>query len=107
MYTLTFGIYKFRDPDTGLYVSKCLELGTESCGVTLEQALENIREATSLELDTFETSTEIVKYLEEHGVRVLTVGDALRERDRIVKKFNLDVDILATPEHFTREMALA
>ncbi len=77
MYTLTFRIGKFRDPETGLYESVCVELGTASCGTTIEQALENIREACELELDTFQTTTETIKYLETHGVRVLQDGDAL------------------------------
>jgi len=37
-----------------LYVSKCLELGTASCGSSKEEAFNNIQEATLLYLNTLE-----------------------------------------------------
>lgn len=107
MYTLTFLIKKTRDPETGLYEAICRELRTVSCGTTVEQALNNIREACEMELDTFsDSSTETIKYLESHGIRVLKDGDALRERDRFIQTMEMDFEMLATPEHFTRELAL-
>lgn len=109
MFTLTFGIRKVRDPETGLYECVCRELGTASCGISIEQALYNIREACDLELSTFQISTEMIEYLGDHGIEVLKDGDALRERDRIRNntQIALDYDMLSTPEHFTRELILA
>ena len=86
----------------------CLELGTVSCGTTIEQALNSIREACELELSTFRGSTETIQYLEDHGIAVLKDGDVLREQDRMRKnpKIDLDYNMLSTPEHFTRELIL-
>lgn len=49
MKTLTAVIFKDED----MYVSKCPEVGTVSQGNTLEEALENLKEATELYLEEF------------------------------------------------------
>lgn len=49
--TLTAIIYP--DADTGLLVAECPEIGTASQGETEADALENLREATELYLESF------------------------------------------------------
>lgn len=63
---LTFKIY----PEDGQYVSECRELGTASCGDTIDEALQNIREA----------SVQFLNAIEANG-----------ERDRIFRKRNIPV----------------
>ena len=106
IYELTFAIHVKPDEDTGLYESYCVELETASCGKSIEEALHNIREACELELDSFDTSSELIKYLRSHGVNVFTDGDAFREMDRIGRaRRELQEGLLSTPERFTRQLA--
>lgn len=102
MYELTFAIRKAKDKETGLYESVCIQLGTASVGNTIDEALHNIYEATDLELETFQTSTELISYLRRHGAKVWTDGDVFREMDRL----NLEVQsgTIATTERFTRKL---
>ena len=39
--------------EDGLYVAECQEVGTVSQGTTVEEALDNLREATELYLEEF------------------------------------------------------
>ena len=47
--TFTASIHKEED----LYVSACIEIGTVSQGVSIEEALSNLKEATELYLEEF------------------------------------------------------
>jgi predicted RNase H-like HicB family nuclease len=49
MRTLTAVIHKEDD----LYVAQCPEVGTVSQGSTIEEGIENLREATELSLEEF------------------------------------------------------
>jgi predicted RNase H-like HicB family nuclease len=49
MTTFTAVIHK----EENMYVAKCPEIGTTSQGKTIEQAIENLREATALYLEEF------------------------------------------------------
>lgn len=51
MQTRTFAAVVYRDGN--LYVAECPEVGTVSQGYTVEEALENLREATELYLEEF------------------------------------------------------
>lgn len=51
MQTRTFAAVIYRDGN--LYVAECPEVGTVSQGCTVEEALENLREATELYLEEF------------------------------------------------------
>ncbi len=42
--------------ENGLYVAECQEVGTVSQGATVEEALDNLREATELYLEEFPTT---------------------------------------------------
>jgi len=48
-HTLTAVLHKERD----LYVAECPEIGTVSQGYTIEEAIENLKEATELYLEEF------------------------------------------------------
>lgn len=52
------------------WVSECLELGVTSCGDIIEEALENIREAVTIYLNTIEEQGQIARVLRERGVVV-------------------------------------
>ncbi len=49
MTTLSAVVYKDED----MYVAKCPEVGTASQGSTIEEAVENLKEATELYLEEF------------------------------------------------------
>ena len=49
MKTLTAILHKEED----MYVAQCAEIGTTSQGSTVEEALENLKEATELYLEEF------------------------------------------------------
>ena len=40
-------------PEDDMYIAECPEVGTVSQGKTMEEAVENLREATELYLDEF------------------------------------------------------
>ena len=54
MSTLTAVIYKEED----MYVAECPQVGTVSQGETIEEALENLKEATELYLEEFPMTTD-------------------------------------------------
>jgi len=49
MATLSAVVYKDED----MYVAKCPEVGTASQGSTIEEAIDNLKEATELYLEEF------------------------------------------------------
>jgi predicted RNase H-like HicB family nuclease len=52
------------------FVSRCEELGTASCGDTVDEALENIKDATLEYLNTIERLGERVRIFQEKGIAV-------------------------------------
>lgn len=56
--------------EDGQYASYCDELGTASCGDTVEEALANLNEAVTLHLETLEELGERGRFLRERGIRV-------------------------------------
>jgi predicted RNase H-like HicB family nuclease len=57
-------------PEGKQWVSECLELGVTSCGHTIEEALENIRDAVAVYLDAIQEQGEIARIFRERGVVV-------------------------------------
>jgi len=55
MSVLTAFIYKEED----MYIAECLQVGTVSQGKTIEEALENLKEATELYIEEFHIATDI------------------------------------------------
>ncbi len=64
---LTFRLY----PEGPQWVSECVELGTASCGDTIEEALANIQDATVLYFNTIEENGSRGRVFRDRGVRVM------------------------------------
>ena len=58
------------EPEGEYEVSKCLELGTGSFGSDIDEALDNLMDATRVYLDTVDDLGECRQRLEEKGVTV-------------------------------------
>lgn len=56
------------------FVSVCPELGTSSCGDTVQEALDNLREAIEVHLNGLEEVGERERIFEERGIRVVSVS---------------------------------
>ena len=57
----TFTAIVYREDD--LFVAECPEVGTVSQGYTIEEAIENLKEATELYLEEFPVSETHTPYL--------------------------------------------
>lgn len=57
-------------PEGKQWVSECLELDVTSCGDTIEEALENIRDAVTVYLDAIEEQGGQARIFRERGVVV-------------------------------------
>jgi predicted RNase H-like HicB family nuclease len=71
---LTFVIAK----EDNQYAARCVELGTASCGDTFEEALANLHDAVSLDLDTLEAVGERACFFRDRGIRVKTYHNGKR-----------------------------
>ena len=69
--------------EDGQYVSRCSELGTASCGDTIDEALQNIKEATLLYVNSLEATGELERIFRRKGIQVY-VGPP-HEADTLVK----------------------
>jgi len=58
------------------YVADCVELGTSSYGASVQEALDNVREATLLFLNTLDELGECERVLQEQGVAIVDGGAA-------------------------------
>ena len=77
MRTFTAVIHK----DDDLFVATCPEIGTVSQGYTMEEAVDNLKEATELYLDEFPPSTIGRSFLTTfEATYALTTRTDLRER---------------------------
>jgi len=63
---LTFKVW----PEEDQFVSLCEELGTASCGDTVDEAIANIREAVILYLNTLEDLGERQRVFRERNIAV-------------------------------------
>lgn len=63
---LTLQIY----PEDDGYVSECIELGSASCGDTMEEALGNIKDCVEVYLDTLEEIGERKRVFKERGIKI-------------------------------------
>lgn len=84
--TLTFVIEK----EGRQYSAVCRELGTASCGDTVDEALENIREAVNVDLNTLEQIGERARIFRERGIKLRSHPQAAArvpvEVGQVVKK---------------------
>ena len=58
--------------EDGQYVARCVELGTASCGDTVEEAVENIAEAIAVHLNALEKLGQLKEVLRAAGVAIVT-----------------------------------
>lgn len=56
--------------EDGQYAAYCRELGTATCGDTLDEAQANIVEAVMLDLNTLEEIGERARFFKERGIKV-------------------------------------
>jgi len=52
------------------FVSHCRELGTSSCGDTVEEAFRNLEDAIEVHLSALEETGEILRVLRERHIRI-------------------------------------
>ena len=64
--TLTIAI---KEADSQ-YAARCIELGTASCGDTLDEAFENIKEAVIVDLNALEVTGERERLFNDHGIEI-------------------------------------
>lgn len=55
------------------FVSFCTELGTTSCGDSIQEALDNLQEAIWVHLNALEETGERERVFQERGIHVLEV----------------------------------
>jgi predicted RNase H-like HicB family nuclease len=55
-------------PEDGQYAAYCPELGTASCGGTIEEALDNIKDAASLHIETLKELGTLDSFFADRGV---------------------------------------
>ena len=59
------------EPEDAMFVSTCIELGTSSCGDTIQEAFENLEEAITVHLNALEEVGETERVFEERGIEIL------------------------------------
>ena len=59
------------EPEDDLFVSTCIELGTSSCGDTIQEAFENLEEAISVHLNALKEIGETERVFHERGIEIL------------------------------------
>lgn len=57
------------------FVSYCRELGTTSCGDTVEEAIENLQDAIDVHIEALLETGELSRFLKERNVRIELDGD--------------------------------
>jgi len=72
--------------EDGQFASHCEELGTASCGKTLDEALENLRDAVDLHLNTLEKLGERARFFRERNIRLKTYHKPRRPLPRVSRK---------------------
>ena len=82
--TLTFVAHREGE----YFVSECRELGTSSFGSEVDEAFDNLLEATALYLETLDELGETHRVLDDKGVRVYEYEPAELEVSRT--KFPID-----------------
>ncbi len=65
--------------EDGQFAAYCKELGTASCGATLDEARVNILDAVELYLDTLDELGDRARIFRESGIRIRTYKKLKRE----------------------------
>lgn len=80
--------YQFHEED-GQYVGVCKELGTATCGSTLDEAYGNLREAVAEHLEALEELGERERFFTSHNIRVFATPEL--QEERILVKLDPDL----------------
>jgi len=75
------------------FSAHCVELGTASCGGSLDEVFENIKEAIEVHLSALERLRERPRFFREHGIRLKTYHEPKR---RIAVQRKVYTDTLTT-----------
>ena len=59
------------EPEGEMFVSTCIELGTASCGDTIQEAFDNLDEAIAVHLNALEELGETERVFHERGIEIL------------------------------------
>ena len=59
------------EPEDDMFVSTCIELGTASCGDTIQEAFDNLEEAIAVHLNALEELGETERVFHERGIEIL------------------------------------
>jgi predicted RNase H-like HicB family nuclease len=57
-------------PEEGKFTAICEELGTATCGDSMDEAIKNINEAILVDLNTLENYGERARFFRERGIRM-------------------------------------
>ena len=60
------------EPEDGMFVSYCPELGVASCGDTVEEALDNLGDALTVHISALEEIGELERVFHENQLKVIT-----------------------------------
>jgi predicted RNase H-like HicB family nuclease len=58
------------EPEGEMFVSKCAELGTASCGDTIQEAIENLEDAITVHLNALVEIGETGRVFDECGIEI-------------------------------------
>ena len=87
------------EKEDGQFVGTCLELGTASCGDTIEEAFANLEEAIAVHLSALEETGEVARVFRERGIDIVSPhrGEVLARPiplDKLVKATQHEVPVL-------------
>jgi predicted RNase H-like HicB family nuclease len=91
------------EPEAEHLVSRCLELGTTSFGSDIDDALDNLMDATEVYLNTLEDLGECRRVLKEKGVKVYPYQPAELE----VRRAKFAADSIIRPTVINLQAACA
>ena len=74
---LTFKV----EPADGQYAAQCPELGTVTCGATVEEAMGNLQEAVTVHLNALEDVKTRERVFRERGIALLPTSEPARGSD--------------------------
>ena len=98
-YIVLTGIVEEED---GQFASYCRELGTASCGDTIVEALDNLREAIELNVEGLEEVGELDRTLRELNIRIernpprLDWVDVNVPLGQVIKVYSVSVPLVAS-----------
>ncbi len=68
-------VMEIVEPEGDQFVSYCRELGTTSCGDTVDEAFKNLDEAIAVHLEALLEVGELHQFLRERNINIVAVPD--------------------------------